>query len=66
MFGTSPINDLIEARISAARSLLMAEGDLSVAQVAERLGYNDQYHFIRQFKAANGQSPGQFRKNNHF
>jgi len=62
VFGTSPINDVIEARISYARSLLMSDETLTLPQVAERLGYNDQYHFIRQFKAFTGQTPGQFRK----
>lgn len=65
VFGTSPINDVIEARISYARSLLMSDDTLTLPQVAERLGYNDQYHFIRQFKAVNGQTPGQFRKSNN-
>lgn len=64
VFGTSPINDVIEARVSYARSLLMSDETLTLPQVAERLGYNDQYHFIRQFKAINGQTPGQFRKEN--
>jgi len=65
VFGTSPINDVIEARISYARSLLMSDDKLTLPQVSERLGYNDQYHFIRQFKAVNGQTPGQFRKSNN-
>ena len=64
VFGTSPINDVIEARISYARSLLLSNESLTIAQAAERLGYNDQYHFIRQFKAVTGQSPGQYRKAN--
>lgn len=64
VFGTSPMNDVIEARISYARSLLLSDEILTLPQVAERLGYNDQYHFIRQFKTVTGQSPGQFRKAN--
>ena len=64
VFGTSPINDVIEARISYARSLLVSDDTLTLPEVAERLGYNDQYHFIRQFKAVTGQTPGQFRKSN--
>ena len=30
--------------------------------LAEELGYNDQYHFIRQFKARTGLTPGLYRK----
>ena len=33
-------------------------------ECAEMLGYNDQYHFIRQFKSFTGISPGKYRKSN--
>ena len=62
LFGTSPMQDVIEARITRAKSLLLSEQELDVAQLAERLGYNDQYHFIRQFKNLTGQTPGAYRK----
>ena len=62
-FGTSPMQDLIEARIGYAKSLLLSDHSLSVLSVAEALGYNDQYHFIRQFKAVTGITPGAWRKN---
>ena len=64
VFGSSPISDVIEARITYARSLLLSDEGLTLPQVAERLGYHDQYHFIRQFKAQTRQTPGQFRKAN--
>ena len=64
VFGTSPMSDVIEARITYARSLLLSDEGLTLPQVAERLGYHDQYHFIRQFKAQTRQTPGQFRKTN--
>ncbi len=62
LFGTSPMQDVIEAKISYAKSLLLANHRLSLPEVAEKLGYNDQYHFIRQFKAVTGETPGQYRK----
>ena len=62
LFGTSPMQDVIEARITRAKSLLLADRELNMAQLAERLGYNDQYHFIRQFKALTGVTPGSYRK----
>ena len=41
---------------------LLADRELNMAQLAEKLGYNDQYHFIRQFKAMTGMTPGSYRK----
>lgn len=61
-FGTSPTQDLIDARIARGKSLLLAYPELDLTQIAEKLGYNDQYHFIRQFKSRTGQTPGAYRK----
>lgn len=55
------MQDLIDARIARAKTLL-ANKELDTVQLAEALGYNDQYHFIRQFKARTGQTPGAYRK----
>lgn len=63
LFGTTPTKDLIDMRISLAKSLLRSNQDMTLVETAEKLGYNDQYHFIRQFKAATGQTPGRYRKN---
>ena len=62
VFGTSPLQDLIAARISCAKSMLLSNDTLPLQEIAERAGYNDQFHFIRQFKAATGKTPGQYRK----
>ena len=62
MFGTSPMKDLIEARVDYGKSLLLSRRQMSVEEVAMRLGYNDQYHFIRQFRTVTGLTPGQYRK----
>ena len=62
VFGTSPMQDVIEAKISYSQSLLLADEQLTLPAVAEQLGYNDQYHFIRQFKAVTGETPGGYRK----
>ena len=64
VFGTSPMQDLIEARISYAKSLLLSDGHATLPEIAEILGYHDQYHLIRQFKGVTGVTPGVFRKNN--
>lgn len=61
VFGTSPINDLIAARIEAAKNLLLA-GDDKIESIAYFLGYENAAHFIRQFKKAVGVPPGEYRK----
>ena len=62
LYGTSPLQDMIEAKINYACSLLLTNESLTLPAIAELLGYNDQYHFIRQFKAVTGQTPGAYRK----
>lgn len=62
LFGTSPMQDVIEAKIGYARSLLLSDEQLTLPVIAERLGYNDHYHFIRQFKGITGITPGVYRK----
>jgi AraC-like DNA-binding protein len=42
--------------------LLLAEGRLSIEQIAERLGYRDPANFTRAFKAWTGRTPRQFRE----
>lgn len=64
VFGTSPLRDVIEAKVEYAKSLLLTQRDLPLPQVAELLGYNDQYHFIRQFRTQTGITPGAYRKAN--
>lgn len=63
LFGTTPTKDLIDIRVSLAKSLLQTRPEITMAEAAEILGYNDQYHFIRQFKTITGQSPGKYHKN---
>ena len=59
--GRSPQQYLIDLRMSNARQLLR-ETDLSVGDVAERVGYEDALYFSRLFKRYTGLSPRAFRK----
>ena len=59
-FGVSPGRDCILARVERAK-ILLAQG-LSVAETAERVGYSNVYHFIRQFRQATGETPGKYAR----
>lgn len=61
-FGTSPMKDLIMARVIRAKSILLVEKDWTLNRVAEHSGFADTYHFIRQFKTVTGLTPGAWRK----
>lgn len=63
-FGSTPMQDVIEARLRQAMTLLSTRPELSVAQIAQMLGYTNEYHFIRLFKTATGTPPGTWRKHN--
>lgn len=60
-FGISPKQDLQQIRINYAQNLLIQE-DITVAQVAEKIGYKNEYYFIRKFKEVIGKTPGKYRK----
>lgn len=61
-FKISPKNDLINARISKASYLLSSETP-SLEKISEECGYQNIYHFIRQFRDVMGITPGKYRKN---
>jgi len=58
--GCSPRDYLHLLRIHRACQLLRSSA-LSVKEIAARLGYQDQFHFSRQFKAFQGVSPSDYR-----
>ena len=59
--GCAPRDYLHLLRIHRACQLLRSS-TLSVKEVAARLGYQDQFHFSRQFKAFQGVSPSEYRE----
>lgn len=59
--GTTVINYYKARRLEEAKHYLTTT-DAKIKDVAEQLGYYDQYHFGRVFKKATGVSPSQFRK----
>ncbi len=57
-FGLPPHRYLMQLRIDAARTLL-AQG-VPAAEVATAVGFADQSHFLRRFKAVVGVTPGRY------
>ncbi|KLE17194.1 AraC family transcriptional regulator [Clostridium sp. C8] len=60
LMGDSPINYLINIRLSKAKELLEKE-NLAIKTVAKMVGYNDPYYFSKHFKKFYGVSPNKFR-----
>ena len=59
--GASPHNYLAGIRATRAQ-LLLAETDLSVAEIGARVGYLSGSHFTKAFRLATGATPREFRK----
>lgn len=52
---------ITERRLREARRLL-ADTDLTVAEVARRVGYRDGGYFVRRFRTAHGVTPAAWRR----
>lgn len=61
IFDVSPKKDLQNVRMEHAKHKLLRQ-NLSVAEIAEKIGYKNEYYFIRKFKEITGESPHQYRK----
>jgi AraC family transcriptional regulator len=59
--GLPPHQYVIARRIERAQQFLQADGELSLAEVALRVGFLHQGHFSFHFKRIAGVTPGQFR-----
>lgn len=62
IYGIPPAADLIEARMNSAKNMLLF-GNKRVEEIAALNGYENQTHFIRQFKEQTGCTPAVYRKN---
>jgi AraC-like DNA-binding protein len=61
LFGLTPAQLIIKTRVDAARVMLL-EGKATIGRIAVACGYCDQSAFTRQFKAAVGLTPAQYRE----
>lgn len=59
--GCPPKQFLIRLRLQIA-SALMQDADLTVAEIANRIGYDDPYYFSRLFRRHTGLSPRAYRR----
>ena len=64
LFGVTPMQEVIKAKMDLAKTILLLESKPTLSEVSERLGYKNTQHFIAQFKAATGMTPGAYRKTN--
>jgi len=63
LFGQSVRDDILQSRMSHAK-LLLSTTKVPVSAIAEQCGYNNDVHFMRQFKNYTGLTPTEYRK--HF
>lgn len=62
-FGVSCYEDILTARLDMAKYYLRSTS-LPVKRIAELCGYDNDVHFIRQFKKRTGMTAGEYRKQN--
>ncbi|OKP96941.1 helix-turn-helix transcriptional regulator [Paenibacillus sp. P46E] len=60
-FGETPSSYLKSIRLTKARTLLK-DSELTLAQIAERCGYENGFYLSRVFTNASGMSPAEYRK----
>ena len=60
-FGMTCIADVIECKMNLARELLTSTS-YTVAHIAQLCGYDNEEHFMRQFKKRNGATPTAYRR----
>lgn len=58
------IGEYISGLLIEKAKMLLTDHKLSLSQIAESLGFYDQFYFSRKFKEKTGESPLSYRKNN--
>lgn len=60
--GCNFVNYLKEIRMKEAKRLL-ADTDLKIIEISQKVGYDNEKHFMKMFKATCGVSPTEYRNN---
>lgn len=60
-FQTTCVQDIIQARIKHAQ-LYLCISEMSISSLASFCGYDNELHFMRQFKKLTGMTPSQYRE----
>ncbi len=63
--GSNFVNYLKDIRMEKAKELL-EKTELKVIEISQKIGYENEKHFMKTFKAAYGVSPTEYRKNMQF
>lgn len=63
--GSNFVNYLKDLRMKEAKKLL-EETDLRVNEISQKIGYDNEKHFMKTFKSVCGVSPTEYRKNMQF
>lgn len=63
--GSNFVNYLKDLRMKEAKRLL-EETDLRVNEISQKIGYDNEKHFMKTFKSVCGVSPTEYRKNMQF
>lgn len=60
--GSNFVNFLKDIRMREARKLL-ADTDMRIIEISQKVGYDNEKHFMKLFKASYGVSPSEYRRN---
>lgn len=63
--GSNFVNYLRDIRMAEAKRIL-TETDLKIVEISQKVGYENEKHFMKIFKGACGVSPTEYRKNMQF
>lgn len=62
ILGISPNDYLKKLRLKIAADLLRSKPNLTMAEIADKIGFSDSFYFSKCFKAEYGISPSEYRK----
>ncbi|PWU67944.1 AraC family transcriptional regulator [Gracilibacillus dipsosauri] len=60
-FGISPYSFLVQLRIREAKRILITNPELSLKEIAKKVGFNAVSHFVTTFKKREGVTPSMYR-----